>query len=71
MLPDSGTPRHIKNLFRGSGLGVIVPLLAGRSGVIRANGYLQAAAWGGFTVGPLLAGGLTAAGLARCPWAWP
>ncbi len=44
------------------GLGVIVPLLAGRSGVIRANGYLQAATWGGFTVGPLLAGGLTAAG---------
>jgi MFS family permease len=44
------------------GLGVIVPQLAGRSGVIRANGYLQAATWGGFTVGPLLAGGLTAAG---------
>jgi MFS family permease len=44
------------------GLGVIVPQLAGRGGVIRANGYLQAATWGGFTVGPLLAGGLTAAG---------
>lgn len=44
------------------GLGAIVPQLAGRSGVIRANGYLQAATWGGFTVGPLLAGGLTAAG---------
>jgi MFS family permease len=44
------------------GLGVIVPQLAGDSGVIRANGYLQAATWGGFTVGPLLAGGLTAAG---------
>ena len=44
------------------GLGVIVPQLAGRTGVIRANGYLQAATWGGFTVGPLLAGGLTAAG---------
>ena len=44
------------------GLGVIVPQLAGDSGVTRANGYLQAATWGGFTVGPLLAGGLTAAG---------
>jgi MFS family permease len=44
------------------GLGAIVPQLAGRSGVIRANGYLQAATWGGFTVGPLLAGVLTAAG---------
>jgi MFS family permease len=44
------------------GLGAIVPQLAGGSGVIRANGYLQAATWGGFTVGPLLAGGLTAAG---------
>ncbi len=44
------------------GLGAIVPQLAGGSGVIRANGYLQAATWGGFTVGPLLAGGLTAVG---------
>jgi MFS family permease len=44
------------------GLGTIVPQLAGRAGVTRANGYLQAATWGGFTVGPLLAGMLTAAG---------
>jgi MFS family permease len=44
------------------GLGTIVPQLAGRTGVTRANGYLQAATWGGFTVGPLLAGVLTAAG---------
>ena len=44
------------------GLGSIVPQLAGRAGVTRANGYLQAATWGGFTVGPLLAGVLTAAG---------
>lgn len=44
------------------GLGAIVPQLAGRTGVTRANGYLQAATWGGFTVGPLLAGVLTAAG---------
>ena len=44
------------------GLGVIVPQLAGRAGVTRANGSLQAATWGGFTVGPLLAGVLTAAG---------
>jgi MFS family permease len=44
------------------GLGAIVPQLAGRAGVTRANGYLQAATWGGFTVGPLLAGVLTAAG---------
>ena len=44
------------------GLGAIVPQLAGRAGVTRANGYLQAATWGGFTAGPLLAGVLTAAG---------
>jgi MFS family permease len=44
------------------GLSTIVPQLAGRAGVTRANGYLQAATWGGFTVGPLLAGVLTAAG---------
>ncbi|MGP8000396.1 MAG: MFS transporter [Streptosporangiaceae bacterium] len=44
------------------GLGAIVPQLAGSSGVTRANGYLQAATWGGFTAGPLLAGVLTAAG---------
>jgi MFS family permease len=59
------------------GLGAIVPRLlgppgqagqadqagrVGRVGVTRANSYLQAATWGGFTVGPLLAGGLTAAG---------
>ena len=35
---------------------------SGRSAVTRANGYLQAATSGGFTVGPLLAGALTAAG---------
>ena len=47
------------------GLGAIVPQLvgpAGPMGVTRANGYLQAATWGGFTIGPLLAGGLAAAG---------
>jgi MFS family permease len=44
------------------GLGAIVPRLAGRTGVTRANGYLQAATWGGFTLGPLLATGLIAAG---------
>jgi MFS family permease len=44
------------------GLGAIVPQLAGPMGVTRANGYLQAATWGGFTLGPLLAGALTAAG---------
>jgi len=44
------------------GLGTIVPRLAGSTGVTRANGYLQAATWGGFTVGPLLAGVLTATG---------
>jgi MFS family permease len=31
-------------------------------GLTRANSYLQAATWGGFTAGPLLAAGLTAAG---------
>ena len=41
------------------GLGAIVPQLVGpkdqvdRAGVTRANGYLQAATWGGFTAGPL------------------
>ncbi len=44
------------------GLGAIVPRVAGRAGATKANGYLQAATWGGFTVGPLLAGVLTAAG---------
>lgn len=44
------------------GLGAIVPQLTGPMGVTRANGYLQAATWGGFTIGPLLAGALTAAG---------
>ena len=44
------------------GLGAIVPRVAAQAGVTRANGYLQAATWGGFTVGPLLAGVLTAAG---------
>jgi len=44
------------------GLGAIVPQLAGDTGVTRANGYLQAATWAGFTAGPLVTGVLTAAG---------
>jgi MFS family permease len=44
------------------GLGAIVPRLAGDYGVTRANGYLQAATWTGFTAGPLLAGALTVTG---------
>jgi len=56
------------------GLGAIVPRLVGpagqagqagqvsRVGLTRANSYLQAATWGGFTAGQLLAVGLTAAG---------
>jgi MFS family permease len=44
------------------GLGAIVPRIAGHQGLTRANGYLQAATWGGFTAGPLLAGVLTTAG---------
>jgi MFS family permease len=44
------------------GLGAIVPRVAARAGVTKANGYLQAATWGGFTLGPLLAGVLTATG---------
>jgi MFS family permease len=56
------------------GLGAIVPRLAhpagrvgqvdqvSRVGLTRANSYLQAATWGGFTAGPLLAAVLTAAG---------
>jgi MFS family permease len=35
---------------------------ARRAAVTRANGYLQAATWGGFTLGPLLAAALIAAG---------
>ena len=35
---------------------------AHQAAVTRANGYLQAATWGGFTVGPLLAAALIAAG---------
>ena len=38
------------------GLGAIVPRLAARTMVIKANSYLQAATWIGFTAGPLLAG---------------
>lgn len=38
------------------GLGAIVPRLASASRLTRANSYLQAATWGGFTAGPLLAG---------------
>jgi MFS family permease len=44
------------------GLGAIVPQLAGPAGVTRANSYLQAATWGGFTAGPLIAGLLITAG---------
>jgi MFS family permease len=44
------------------GLGAIVPRLAGPARVTRANSYLQAATWGGFTAGPLLAGLLITAG---------
>jgi MFS family permease len=35
------------------GLGAIVPRIAGYQGVTRANGYLQAATWGGFTQIPM------------------
>lgn len=38
------------------GLGAIVPRLTSATGVTKANSYLQAATWAGFTVGPLLAG---------------
>lgn len=38
------------------GLGAIVPRLVDETMVIRANSYLQAATWIGFTAGPLLAG---------------
>ncbi len=34
------------------GLGAIVPRIAGYQGVTKANSYLQAATWGGFTVRP-------------------
>jgi MFS family permease len=44
------------------GLGAIVPRLVGPAGVTRANSYLQAATWGGFTAGPLLAGLLITTG---------
>ena len=48
------------------GLGAIVPRIAGSQGVTKANSYLQAATWVGFTVGPLLAGVLATA--AAPPW---
>jgi MFS family permease len=38
------------------GLGAIVPRLVGKAMVIKANSYIQAATWIGFTAGPLLAG---------------
>jgi MFS family permease len=38
------------------GLGAMVPRLVRDGQLIRANSYLQAATWIGFTVGPLLAG---------------
>jgi MFS family permease len=38
------------------GLGAIVPRIVGAVDITRANSYLQAATWGGFAVGPLLAG---------------
>jgi MFS family permease len=44
------------------GLGAIVPRLVDPDRVTRANSYLQAATWGGFTAGPLLAGLLITAG---------
>lgn len=44
------------------GLGAIVPRLAPADAITPANSYLQAATWGGMTAGPLLAGGLGAAG---------
>jgi MFS family permease len=42
------------------GLGAVVPRLAGDTAITRANSYLQAASWAGFTAGPLLAGLLIA-----------
>ena len=65
------------------GLGAIVPRLVGpagqpgladrpgRVGLTRANSYIQAATWGGFTAGPLLAGVLTAAGGTALAWWGP
>ncbi len=44
------------------GLSVIVPLLAPAERITAANGYLQAATWGGMTAGPLLAGLLSTVG---------
>jgi MFS family permease len=47
------------------GLGTIVPMLVPPDRITAANGYLQAATWGGMTAGPLLAGLLSAAGGTR------
>lgn len=44
------------------GLGTLVPRLVDATSITKANGYLQAATWSGLTVGPLLAGALSAAG---------
>jgi MFS family permease len=38
------------------GLGAVVPRLADDTAITRANSYIQAATWGGFSAGPLLAG---------------
>jgi MFS family permease len=38
------------------GLGAVVPRLVGDTAITRANSYLQAATWAGFSAGPLLAG---------------
>ncbi len=53
-------PRRV--LARAKVLVISPPRLAGTESVTRANGYLQAPIWSGITVGPLLAGVLTAAG---------
>jgi MFS family permease len=47
------------------GLSTIVPMLVPPDRITAANGYLQAATWGGMTAGPLLAGLLSAAGGTR------
>jgi MFS family permease len=43
----------------------LVPAVAGRSGLTRANGIMETARYAGFTAGPLLGGVLTAGGGSR------
>ena len=51
------------------GLAALVPQLAAPERLTRANGYMQAATWIGYTIGPLIAGlAITTSGSALALW---